>query len=263
MKKNARRAAAAALCLATGVAAAQSLVLGQADVVGVKLGMTPADALAKLKAYDPPLEIKTQQLAPQAGVAPYAHAYQATWQSSTDQGQERISVGITMPPDAQRVWAVQRSVNFADGKQPERDQLLAALRKKYGPEMYLRKDQSYPVLQWAHDAEGRPLPETVIRQCGGWFSDLRIGSYDQMYRPPGGGATSRQLIPCYTADYVSIALLPSSRNPGLVGQMSQHIESGALLGEAMAHTREWLAQQKAAGAQQELQHARQQAQPKL
>ncbi|MDY0742921.1 hypothetical protein SNE35_00315 [Paucibacter sp. R3-3] len=250
---------AAALLFPLTALAADTIVLGQADIVGIKLGMKLDEAMAKLKAANPGFEIKAQQLNVAPGKPAFTHALHV---DTSKEPREQIHVGITMPPGEQRVWSVYRQVSF-QGQEQEMGQLLAALRGKYGTEMYLRRDQSYPVLQWAHDQAGNALPVQVIQQCGGWFGDMRIGSYQQLYRPPGGGALSKQLIPCYTAEYLTIALFPADQNKQLVRTMSVQVESGGLYAAEMTKTREWLQQLQQQGSEADVQRAKAQAKPKL
>lgn len=112
---------------------------GFLDIVGVKLGMTPKDALAAVKAHnaavilEPKAKVEYEAL-PGVVLMPVLASTQNA-SKSTDGGSEYMGLLVTYPPNEAFVYGVWRDVSFGRPEsRPTIDYILTGLRKKYGPE---------------------------------------------------------------------------------------------------------------------------------
>jgi len=90
--------------------------------------------------------------------------------------QETISLLFTTPPSPEVVWGVKRVYNFVPKERPEMQNMLDALRKKYGPESLPatsdRRDLSKYVA-WVFDAQGKPMGPSgaaLNTTCAPWVN---------------------------------------------------------------------------------------------
>jgi hypothetical protein len=60
---------------------------------------------------------------------------------------------ISLPPNGQQVWSVQRQFNASIHTTIE--QIVDSLRQKYGPETFSRMTPNSPEMFWIYDAKGR------------------------------------------------------------------------------------------------------------
>jgi hypothetical protein len=127
---------------------------GFLDIVGVKLGMTPKDALAALKVHNPGLMLEPKakveyEALPGVVLMPVlANSQNAS--PSKDGGSEYMGLLVTYPPSEAFVYGVWRDVSFGKlESRPTVDYILNGLRKKYGPES-AREDA---LLLWLYDGQ--------------------------------------------------------------------------------------------------------------
>src|ERR1700761_2500698 len=139
------------------------------DIVGIKLGMTPAQALAAIKAYNPALKIDIIKVPiehPTANPAILAsvehvplYIYAHTLFANTQQGQiEDISILMTTPPTAPVVAEVSRFIAFRAGQPVVASNLLQNFQKKYGMENYELGSDNHV---WIYGENGRLLPRVA------------------------------------------------------------------------------------------------------
>ncbi|MGB6694615.1 MAG: hypothetical protein WBE56_10555, partial [Terracidiphilus sp.] len=115
--------------------------LGFVDIVGIKLGMTPSQVTAALKASSPTLGFKTfttRLIMPSTDPAfqkvPHYIVAHKSLAPAPDHSQEYIIIEFTLPPNPPVVDRVYRRVMFADGKGAANGTLVKAMEAKYGTE---------------------------------------------------------------------------------------------------------------------------------
>ena len=122
------------------------------DVVGLRPGITAQEAYKFLKSYDRVAKIYVSDtpLPPvQDKPVPFAIAM-----AQDDNAAEKIQADLTLPPSKQMVWRVTRRLQFSPDKQTSPQNLIASLRKKYGPESYMGSGRA-PMLTWYFDEQGQ------------------------------------------------------------------------------------------------------------
>lgn len=134
--------------------------LGFVDIVGIKLGMTPSQVTAALKANSPALGFKiftTRLIMPSTDPAfvkvPHYIVAHKSPAPAADHSQEYIIIEFTLPPNPAVVDRVYRKVMFADGKGAANGTLVSALEKKYGTETNINAN-SY---RWMLLNNGQPV----------------------------------------------------------------------------------------------------------
>jgi len=142
---------------------------GSADIVGIKLGMTPAEALAAIKAANPKLTVDILRVELQIGSRSvptpnwaYAHGPQrGSTTFNLDGSGELIGLQFSLPPNPPVVISIIRAVQFANAAPVARSTLLEAFRTKYGPENVPAPPRSER-MGWVFDDTGKqvkgPLP---------------------------------------------------------------------------------------------------------
>lgn len=107
------------------------------DILGVKLGMTEAEALAALKAQEPALKISRVESVfsytdgvKQFETAPFLSEINASRPGSTSSN-PNFRLLFTPPPQGGKLWAFERLEPIKENK-PSQDQYVAALVQKYG-----------------------------------------------------------------------------------------------------------------------------------
>jgi hypothetical protein len=193
----------ATLALAV-VFAANSGALAQAtgtrgpDILGVRTGMTPQEAYAKLKEIDPTHRVTVGQalIPPILGNQPVAYGMSP---EALTTGSDVMAVAISMPPNPQQVWSVYRQINGTI--HTTLDQVLDSLRKKYGPESKLVAPAT-PALTWIYDEQGQLASPSVaavkIHDCQNAFAPVSIGSLPNATFPPQPGVLSVPIVDPFT-----------------------------------------------------------------
>jgi hypothetical protein len=121
------------------------------DVVGIRPGMSAQEAYDLLKKRAAGALIGVGQSAVE-GVSDKPVPVSMAVQILIGEQVEYITLWLTTPPSKQVVWAVGRTLEFEQDKQPLKSAVMAGLRQKYGPET----DEEYRF--WAFDKQGgRPV----------------------------------------------------------------------------------------------------------
>jgi hypothetical protein len=183
-------------------------LIGFVDIVGIKLGMTPEQAVAAVKGYNPNLKIVTltARLEHPSGPpgnfvrVPYTiDAY--TTNNRQDLGPvEWIAMQFTMPPGPPLLAKVQRFTGFPINQPVMASNLVESLRKKYGQDNYASTGRG-----WVYDSNGKLLTRVSNAQgvCPG----------DSLAKAvPGGGATHEG---SETGAQVSLSNTTDPSNPAL------------------------------------------------
>jgi len=152
------------------------------DVGGFHVGGTMTQLSAQLTAYD-----KLARIYPAKMVDPYFGNNPLPYAFLFAQGlnaTEVIRGDLTSPPDQQIVWRITRTLSFPEGKQPQVNDVLAALRQKYGPESIdMRTNPVRPY--WFYNQSGQPAKDgsgVSFQNCfnappiaGAWNNDVFDG----------------------------------------------------------------------------------------
>lgn len=152
------------------------------DVVGIKLGMTVADAMRALKADNPRMTLTPTSRALEGFASPLVfevlgnEPVTAGPNFTTARAGEALEILFTLPPGPEVVWGLQRNYHFATGERPSMEATIGALLKKYGPASMAPssdpRDRTKNIA-WVYDAQGRPLGAAgaqVNLACGALFS---------------------------------------------------------------------------------------------
>ena len=248
--------------------------VGFVDIVGVKLGMTPEQAFAAIRAYDPKLKIDIMNASisiPSTGQAKVPHLAVAHTLNprivggpggfnQPDASSEEIMVEFTTPPSPALVAKVTRLVVFPTQQPVVASNLLDALRKKYGQENFSNGVSR----DWIYDSSGKlltravtsaeracvpesttigfpneapPSPDDVIQGNGGTIT-LATTSLNET--STGLMAPERRAI-CRSFVVVGDYGLGTDVAPNMkMNKLDVTIQSGALLYNSQKATHDWL-----------------------
>lgn len=229
-----------------------------------------ADAYNRLKAFDHGGGVNVAQvIVPGFEPKPIVHALQ-----TATQGGDTITVRVTLPPEKQVVYEIQRTVLFERGKEITADNMVATLRQKYGQELRLLQGGNWS-LEWRVDEQGRPAAAATLFCERHYFwgasetlAPAAAGDFGS--GPPGQGPTGFGYEPKYAKEpcksliFVSVVLdVFQAQGVTLVNRMMLRITDIPAENRGMLQT---VAVIESAAKQQEeqrLNKAKQQAAPKL
>jgi hypothetical protein len=150
---------------------------GLPDILGIPLGMPAQEAYAKLQAALPKNKLLVGTTNFPTIEKPVIASFSSNPQEGIMMGDEgdSVKVYVTLPPNKQAVWNVERTRYFPD-KGIAKATLLASLREKYGKETVAwivrgtptTDDSKVTELVWLFDEQGRPgaLPSSMrIENC--------------------------------------------------------------------------------------------------
>jgi hypothetical protein len=161
-----------------GLAAIGALVAGAAwyahaassavnlDVAGIRIGMTVKEAMLALKADNPNLILNPHKLQLEGFAQDLMTSVDANQMASATKGGEDVELLFTVPPNTEALWGIRRSTTYANQERPSMDNIVAALRNKYGPESLRPGSDPNRVdsMIWVFDAQGRLLPAGQARR---------------------------------------------------------------------------------------------------
>lgn len=134
MKRTRRVMTAVGLSMLSAAAIAQQPSF---DIVGLRLGMTESEVTAAIKAHDPKLKLTSIQSAfnysdgmQQLKTPAFLSRIEAR-SGTAGTGKPAFAVYFTPPPQAGKVWAIERNEKVS-GEPPTVQQYAAALQQKYG-----------------------------------------------------------------------------------------------------------------------------------
>ncbi|HKY71498.1 MAG TPA: hypothetical protein VJL88_06220 [Nitrospira sp.] len=173
-------------CCTPEATAKMAASAGFVDVVGVKPGMTADQAMAALKAangkfkseliYSPARWDYLARLTDDSRADPtklLVIGLQANAPFIGNIIPETIRLGLTTHPNQSFVYLVSRQISFQEGAMPTAENVLAGLRKKYGPESFpvpAATAEGFPDLRWVWDTKGQlvggPIGKAVAQSCG-------------------------------------------------------------------------------------------------
>ena len=174
---------------------------GFLDVVGIKLGSGAKQAMELMKAANPAFKIElvkidldwdslTKRIIGSSGPKKqWVYAIKGEVAVTGARGGEMIVVALTLPPSPQVAFYLGRWVEFPTQATPTIDNVLAGLRKKYGPPSY-EQLIGIPQLRWIFDSQGQLIERSrkenglPIANCQG-LSGVGLPVWD--LRPPASG----------------------------------------------------------------------------
>jgi hypothetical protein len=259
--------------------------VGFVDIVGVKLGMTPEQAVAAVKGYNPNLKIEnlTARLEHPSGplgnfvrVLYTINAYTANRRQ--DLGPvEWIAMQFTLPPGPVLLAKVQRYTGFVNSQPVMASNLLQSLRKKYGQDNY----SGGAGIGWVYDSNGKLLTRVSNAQgicAGNGLATGVPGGGSGPHPPPGetgvgvnlsNTADSQEAVPEAGPDCVPLVWV-AARGVGediapnfQQTSMTVVMESGALMSMSRKATHAWLQAEADAKSKQENDAAARRSAPKL
>jgi hypothetical protein len=189
------------------------------DVIGVRIGMDPQEAVDILKRQYPK---DLYQAMPIRNIGlwnisqPVNTGYNVLMPNNA--GTPDVYLSLTAPPDRQVVWKI---VRYTRGMHINRSTLLTALREKYGKESAAyTADQGKPStddrvttdLLWLFDERGARVPLPPAEQVANTFSPLYSCRLDATTgtlgnpqpQMPANEATLRELFPAWCSTLVGV-----------------------------------------------------------
>jgi hypothetical protein len=151
-----------------------------AELVGVKLGATRPAAIDALRQYNSGFTFEDAKVSfKDAGTSVELPAVVARRRITPKAGIEVFRLTISRGPDAGRVLAVERALEFDPGTGPALSQIVTDLQAKYGPPSgsyggleQMKTRPSDVLLHWGFDSTGKALDELP---CGDkqWVAEIR------------------------------------------------------------------------------------------
>jgi hypothetical protein len=169
------------IALAIGLGAGATSRAAGPDIVGFTTGMPAKEAYEMLKKYAGPARQVAvgHQNFPELNPTPIIHQLVMS-DGNRDTSAEVIELDLTLPPSPQTVWRVVRALRFQPGKEMLAQDLIATLRKKYGPE-YSRPPMAANLPgTWWYTADGaRASLPPGVPQFGDCNAVGPSGDFDQ------------------------------------------------------------------------------------
>jgi hypothetical protein len=142
------------------------------DVFGIRPGISAQEAYDLLKKRAPRAKIGVGQF-PVAGLGDKPVSTSISVNIPNTDPPEVITIWLTLPPSKQVVWAIGRKLEWDEGKQVLKSNVIAGLQQKYGPET---DPQNH---YWAFDEQGQKSANGDLRRenCAGradW--SLQVGA---------------------------------------------------------------------------------------
>ena len=120
------------------------------DILGIRAGMSPGEAYQAVQAFDPTHRVLVYQVAIPQLLGAKTAAFQFG-PENVDVNKDLLIVNLTMPPNAQQVWQVRRTIS---GINSTRDRVIATVLEKYGANPASQLMGNY---SWAFNEQGQPL----------------------------------------------------------------------------------------------------------
>jgi hypothetical protein len=251
--------------------------VGFVDIVGIKLGMTPEQALAAIKAYKSTFKIEVLNarlfhpgVETFTRVPHYISAQEPNLQNG--KGYEYINLEFTQPPSPPLVSKIERYIAMPPSQPVMASTLLESLRKKYGQYNF---SQNGP-LAWVYDLSGKlpaRLPNTAAH-CASPGGELPIGAGEPQadYGQISLDTTSPNYVAGNTIDspgcvpyvaFVARGVAEETPPNAQLGQLTTTLQSGALVYNSGRATYNWLKAEADAKAKQQEDAAKARTGPKL
>jgi hypothetical protein len=135
------------------------------DIVGLRLGMSPAEVKQRLQAHSPAMRVdETRGIVNNVAATDYLSWLIARAAVGAPAGSsDAIGVHFPPPPNAHRAIFVERFTGFQAGQYPLFDTLKQALERKYGAPSFTDEG----VMLWTFNAAGAQVVERSVNgRCG-------------------------------------------------------------------------------------------------
>jgi hypothetical protein len=264
-------------CVAFLVTLARSAAAdGLPDILGIQLGMPVREAYAKLESELPKNVMQTQATTLPTIDKPVLASFFSAPKQQVMLGMEsdRVTVDVTLPPNKQSVWRVDRLHTFAD-KGILGATLLAQLREKYGKETQAlseglsptTNDREVRVLWWLLDEQGRAANPATRTPSGanpssGCKTDA-AQAWANVVETPLNTYGNKDRLWCLSNDTEILITFSPGALPELYSQMHVAIVSLPMGSRAGAATAKWKQDAADAASKRDLDKAAQQQKPKL
>jgi hypothetical protein len=172
------------------------------DIEGIHLGMSVQGATGIIETLFPPSQLfvtfaKFQDVPDTSWVSSIHKKCQTkTKLACNGPYSDEVTVWFSTPPNKQVVVAVERDLEYNQGKRPTIDTVTAALRQKYGQEF----PQDYapngtPGMSWVFDEQGKLISPST--------TNLQPGCAGSIAEPPAGesGPSGTVVIPFIVPDH--------------------------------------------------------------
>ena len=250
---------------------------GYLDIVGIKLGMPAKQALEAMKADNPAFKIESQKVefywdcATKRGCNSTGEKKQ--WISSIigevaqteAKGSETLEAQLTLPPNSPVVDYLSRTVVFPKNATPTIDNVLAGLRKKYGP-----PTSTQPIgisqLKWLFDSQGHLIDASRAMKLS--VGSCEPGTAIPVFNAPGAGYRGKTPVSdgsCVAAGVAVVTAQVSSTTTGgnLAGSVTVRMANVPLLFSAVNTTNAALDQVLKENEDKKLQQAEKVGGPKF
>jgi hypothetical protein len=245
------------------------------DILGIQLGMPAREAHAKLQTELPKNKIQVISTNLPTLEKPVMASFvsEPTQTIMIGMVSDRVTVDVTLPPNKQSVWRVDRSHSFPDKGIP-RGTLLAQLREKYGKETRAMdeagntttEDRQVRMLWWFLDEQGRLVKPTPVPSGADPFPTCRNDTgmaWSGVVESPLNMLGNKDRLWClssYTAVFVGVS--PGAL-PELYDKMYVSIVSLPMGSRAGNATLKWKNDIAEGKQKQDIEKAKQQEKPKL
>ena len=152
------------LCAVLARPAAQSTppsAAAQPDIIGLRLGMTEADAVAVLRAFNPAVRIRTvADTLPTAAATRFTTTLYAGFfgDERAGSGDEVVKLAFSNPTPVPRVLGIWRRQSFPQGRELSMANSAAAIRDKYGAPLFTHVATGQTTWVWGTGVNGRQPP---------------------------------------------------------------------------------------------------------
>jgi len=251
---------------------------GFLDIGGIKLGMTPEEAVAAVKAFNPKLKVGVvnARMEPPDAPGTFVQVPQIILghtAPSSDGSAERIGIEFAIPPSPPVVIKIVREVTFPNGQPVVASTLINGLRKKYGQEV------PAPMLTWVFDTAGKPITRPLTGAAGACVPtagtdngvdglpsgepghDLAIEISLTTTRPDGA---DQRTAACSSFSFATANPLGEATPPNMqITRFMVTVQSGALLYGSRKANHDWLQAKADAKSRQQEDAAKARTAPKF
>ena len=226
------------------------------DVIGIRPGMSAQDAYSVLNAHANGAKVGIAQMMIPGISQPVVVVMSVEVLGASPK--ETITVGLTVPPEKQVVWAIRRTLTFERGKELTRASVMDSLRQKYGQEIHSGVDY------WDFDEQGNHanVKDMTFNHCAGQMS---ISDPDDFVNPRAASALVQPPLPANAcSNFIAIRaewIGAANGSSELAGGIAVIVEDAPLARRSQVAYQALVGKGADAAHQQELDNANQQKKP--
>lgn len=233
MRASLRRYMFSALAVAGFLRLGTPCLAADHDIVGLRVGMSPAQATDALKAYDPSISLdeETAKLLLE-NAEPFVSSIQGTV-GQPIRPTEFLEVRFSMPPGDVRSLMAGRYQTFEKGAEIDTAKTREALVGKYGQPTYEKQDKIFKhvLLAWSD----REIKDRDVYTCADYLmqTSMPVGNFSFPQKPE---------LKC--GSILVVKLFPDSNNPSVTRFMTSAFIDHRAWQESEAATAAYVDQQK-------------------